>query len=148
AAGALGLATASSYLHESIAFRLAGAAMLLYLGVRTLLSAPADPAVAASRSPPSSHVRSFASTWLLTMASPATILSLAAAFAALGGGVGTGSSSAVFALAVFAGSMAWWVALSASVSALRARVSVRAMRGVNVVSGVAIIGFAVFSAWK
>lgn len=143
-AGALGLAAAGSAIVGSFAFRFVGAVILGYLGVRTLREKPADPTATASSERPS-HPRAFASVFALTMANPATILSFAAAFAALGGGIATRASAFAFASSVLAGSMVWWVTLSAGVSALRTRLSQKALRAINVGSGLVLVGFAVMS---
>lgn len=45
---------------------------------------------------------------------------------------------------VFLGSAAWWLVLVGGVSALRTRLSTRLLRGINVVSGVTILGFALW----
>jgi threonine/homoserine/homoserine lactone efflux protein len=147
----LGLAAASEGFARSAAFRFAGAAILAYLGVRTLLARPPEPTAQGDAPPPresrTSPLAAFASTFVLTIVNPATILSFAAAFAALGGVGGDRGASLVFASSVFAGSAAWWLALSTTASALRSRVTPRAMRAVNVVSGLTVVAFAAFAAF-
>jgi threonine/homoserine/homoserine lactone efflux protein len=93
----------------------------------------------------------YASTFLLTITNPITILSFAAIFAGLGlAGAGAGYASAgILVLGVFLGSAGWWLMLSGGVSLFREKFNARGMIWVNRISGVVIIGFglyAIFSA--
>jgi threonine/homoserine/homoserine lactone efflux protein len=142
--GALGLAAATSLVAGSLGFRVAGALALGYLGARTVVARPPESQDAASPPPPS-RWGAFASTFFLTLANPATIVSFAAAFAALGPGIATRATAVVFSSSVLVGSMAWWLLLSAATGALRARISRRALRAINVASGVLILAFALAS---
>jgi arginine exporter protein ArgO len=45
---------------------------------------------------------------------------------------------------VFLGSAAWWVVLAFAGGALRNRVGPRLLRAINIVSGVTILGFALW----
>lgn len=119
---------------------LLGAALLVYLGIRALIATPAplDGELAPTR-----LGRAFLSTLGLTLANPPTILAFAAVFAALG----LASSddyglAAVVVLGVFLGSAAWWIFLAAAAARLRGRIGAPVMRAVNIVSGIAILGFA------
>jgi threonine/homoserine/homoserine lactone efflux protein len=120
--------------------KLIGGAFLCYLGVRTLLSQPAERAPAASRM---GLAVAYASTLLLTLTNPATILSFVAVFAGLGLASAGGSYTAAVALVlgVFCGSALWWLLLSGSVGLLRARFNSQALRWVNRISGGVIMGF-------
>jgi putative LysE/RhtB family amino acid efflux pump len=63
-----------------------------------------------------------ATTFALTMANPATILSFAAIFAGLGLAENASTARAALVVAgVFSGSMLWWLALSGTVAALHHR---------------------------
>lgn len=121
-----------------------GALFLAWLGLRTLLSRPAEkPAAAAPAN--AKLLTAWATTVGLTLTNPATILSFAAVFAGLGL-VGMGYLAAgLTTLGVFLGSALWWLLLSGGVSLLRARFDTRAMRIVNIASGLLLLGFAVFS---
>jgi threonine/homoserine/homoserine lactone efflux protein len=125
--------------------RLIGGAFLLYLGVRTLLSRPAEHPAAVSST---GVARAYASTFLLTVTNPATILSFVAVFAGLGLGAATTQGSrylgaALLVLGVFLGSALWWLLLSGGVSLLRSRFDARAMSWVNRLSGLVIGAFGV-----
>lgn len=120
--------------------RLVGGAFLLYLGIRTLLSRPAERPAAASGT---GLARAYASTFLLTLTNPATILSFVAVFAGLGlaSAGGDYAAATLLVLGVFSGSALWWLLLSGGVSLFRARFDPRAMRWVNRLSGVVIATF-------
>lgn len=130
----------SLLLEQKVVFQLVGGLFLCYLGLRTLLAAPgSEAAQAAGRG---GLLGSFASTFLLTVSNPATILSFAAMFTGLGLGAGGGSnSSASLILGVFVGSSIWWLLLSGVAGALRSRFDARALKIVNVVSGIIILAF-------
>lgn len=134
-----------------------GAVFIAWLGMRTMLAKPASSekvvaaqdvgvAVADSR-----RGWRLASAWLttvgLTLTNPTTILSFAAVFA----GVGLASAGAPVAIAsatvvgVFLGSALWWLILSFGVSLARSRLTAGAMRWVNRVSGITLLGFAVYA---
>jgi threonine/homoserine/homoserine lactone efflux protein len=77
----------------------------------------------------------------LTLTNPATILSFAALFASIGAGA-TGASGAPSVVGgVFIGSVAWWVLLTGLVAGLRARLTPRIVRLLNVASALLIGAF-------
>jgi threonine/homoserine/homoserine lactone efflux protein len=136
-----GLTLISSFLVDQQAWlRLIGGAFLCYLGIRTLLAAPAQVAASVQGN---GLVGAYVSTLFLTLTNPLTILSFAAIFAGLGLASASGkfSSAAILVLGVFTGSAAWWLLLSGGVSLLRSRFDARAMRWVNRVSGIIITVF-------
>ncbi len=125
---------------------LIGGVFLCGLGVHTFLARPpSEPA-------PERGGRSLAaygSTFLLTLANPATILSFAAVFAAFGIGATAGYLSAgSLVLGVFLGSASWWLLLSSGVSAVRSRVNSGWMRVVNRVSGATLLAFGLYALWS
>jgi threonine/homoserine/homoserine lactone efflux protein len=91
-------------------------------------------------------LRSWLSTFALTIVNPATILSFAALFATM---VSPGSSTSPWWLVtgVFLGSMAWWLFLSTIVDRTRSALSPVRLRLINVVAGCVLVGFAVRTAW-
>lgn len=103
---------------------MAGGLFLAYLGLRTLLAEPAPQATIQSTPQTTrqdatgsgrSLLAAYASTFLLTLTNPLTILSFAAVFAGLGA-ASTGATQARSALLVlgdFLGSSLWWLTLSA-----------------------------------
>jgi threonine/homoserine/homoserine lactone efflux protein len=120
--------------------RTVGGLFLVYLGIRTMLSRPAEKAAEA---PDKGLLWDYASTFALTLTNPITIISYAAVFAGLGV-AGTGAShvrAAFLVLGVFLGSSLWWFLLSGAVGLSRRWVSTRALRAINVGSGLVITGF-------
>jgi threonine/homoserine/homoserine lactone efflux protein len=137
---ALGLTFVTSLLVDTEAWlRLGGGVFLVFLGVKTFLSRPAERPVAAGRG---GLPGAYASTLALTLANPSTILSFAAIFASLGAGSADGSSTALLLVpGVFLGSTLWWFVLSGATSLLRAKLPAGALRWVNRLSGAVLAGF-------
>ncbi len=125
--------------------RLVGGLFLLYLGVKTFLSAPSDQSNLVVKTGSRGLWSAYLSTLLLTLTNPLTILSFAAIFAGLGL-VETGGdalAAGILVLGVFCGSAAWWLLLSNGISLLRKRVTGEMLRWVNRIAGVMILGFGV-----
>jgi threonine/homoserine/homoserine lactone efflux protein len=147
---ALGLTAISSALvQQQFWVRLLGGAFLVYLGVTTFLARPA------AEAPPATGAGlagSFASTFVLTLTNPMTILSFAAVFAGLGLVRAAAPASALaLVLGVFLGSAAWWLLLSGGVSLLRSRFDARRLVWLNRISGAVITAFgivAIAAAWQ
>jgi threonine/homoserine/homoserine lactone efflux protein len=119
--------------------RLIGGIFLLYLGIRTLSSQPAEQA---AQSRGSGLLAAYASTFILTLTNPMTILSFAAIFAGLGlaGASSDYLSAGILVLGVFLGSALWWLLLSGGVGLFRDRFDNRGLLWVNRVSGLVIAG--------
>ncbi|WP_186328121.1 MULTISPECIES: LysE family transporter [Haloferax] len=154
-----GLAALSSVLlgHRN-AIALAGGAILLYIGIRSIRGDPASVESAPTTEQsavvsPDSNARTlaadFGSTFLLTLTNPVTILAFVGIFAGLGVGVsGDYLAAAVLVAGVFAGSALWWFVLSAAVDRVRERVTPAVLRRVNQLAGVVIVGFGVAALWS
>jgi threonine/homoserine/homoserine lactone efflux protein len=119
---------------------LLGGLFLCYLGLKTWRSRPAD---RAARNDAASLAGAFATTLLLTLTNPMTILSFAALFAGFGlGREGASWPEAVQLVSgVFLGSAAWWLILSVGSRRLGARLGAREMTWLNRLSGGVILGF-------
>lgn len=145
AVAALGLTVVSGLLlGGEFWLRLAGGFFLLFLGARTFLSKPSEsPASAEGRG----LLGAYASTLVLTLTNPTTILSFAAIFAGLGAGAADGDvlSAMTLVCGVFLGSALWWVFLSTATGLFRSRLSARGLRWVNRVSGTIITAFGVIA---
>ncbi|MDQ6719314.1 MAG: LysE family transporter [Candidatus Dormibacteraeota bacterium] len=130
---------------------LIGGAVLVLLGLRTMLDRPttAEPTPATNGS---GVAWAYLSTLGLTIANPSTIVSFAALVASMSLGISGGFlPPALFVLGVFAGSATWWCVLAGFGAGLRARVTPRAVRGIGTLSGLAIAGLgmlAVYSAFS
>ncbi len=94
---AFGLTVITSFLvSEQNWIRLIGGLFLIYLGIRTILTRPAEKAAEARAN---NYAGAYASTLLLTLTNPLTILSFAVIFAGLGIGA-TGGNYLAAALVV------------------------------------------------
>ena len=136
-----GLTLISNFLvSQQLWLRLVGGLFLCYLGIKTLLSKPAEQAAVAKGS---GLLGAYASTFFLTVTNPMTIISFAAIFAGLGLASSTGSYAAAGMLVagVFLGSALWWLLLSGGVGLLRDRFNTAGLLWVNRISGVIITGF-------
>jgi threonine/homoserine/homoserine lactone efflux protein len=125
---------------QSSWLRITGGIFLLYLGVRTFLSKPAEEAARSSRG---GLLGAYLSTFLLTITNPITILSFIAIFAGLRLGDTNGDyfSASLMVLGVVLGSAAWWLTLSFVVGLLRDRFTIRWRTWVNRIAGLIIFGF-------
>ena len=123
-----------------------GGAALVVLAIRALRTTLASNAAPVARADSTRLDRPFAA-WAsmvgLTLTNPATILSFGALFASIGAGTGGPAGAAAVVAGVFLGSVAWWAILTGAVSALRARLTPRVVRGINVVAALIIGAFGV-----
>jgi threonine/homoserine/homoserine lactone efflux protein len=142
---AFGLTSVSNLLvSQQVWLRLIGGVFLCYLGIKTLLSKPAEQAASAKGN---GLVGAYASTFFLTLTNPMTIISFAAIFA----GLGLASTSAnymsatVLVLGVFIGSALWWLILSGGIGVFREKFNLRGLQWINRISGAIITGFGLFA---
>lgn len=127
-----------------VPLRIVGGLFMLWLGWRGL-RAPAR-SVGAARVEARDLVGTFAATYLLTLANPATIFSFVAIFAGLGLAEGTGGVGfAVVVAGVFAGSLLWWLFLSGTVAVLRHRLPEAFARWAALVSGLVLVAFGLWA---
>ncbi|MEM7647864.1 MAG: LysE family transporter [Cyanobacteria bacterium P01_A01_bin.70] len=155
-----GLTAVADFLTEQVVgLRVFGGLFLCYLGVKTLLAKPAEPAAASSENSqagalseveiaatgPRSLLTAYGSTLLLTLTNPATIFSFAAIFAGLGivESASDYGTSGILVLGVFCGSALWWLLLSGTVSLLRTRLTTSHMRWLNRLSGIILLVFGI-----
>lgn len=130
-------------LAHQVWLRFAGAAFLVYLGIKMITAkAPALTVIPVSRR---GLVGAWASTFVLTLANPLTILAFLGIFAGLGlaDSEVTYVESATLVLGVFLGSALWWLTLSGGVGLLHGKVEGRHLVWVNRASGLVILLFAV-----
>jgi len=147
AIAALGLSLVQSFLIDHRrAIALVGGSFLCLLGARSLLTKRSTGA-AKPRRGAMGLLGDFASTFMLTLANPMTILAFVAIFAVMDtAAAGRSFSGAMeLVLGVLAGSATWWLCLSLGVGVLRHRLDAVARRWISRISGAMIIGFGVYS---
>jgi len=127
--------------------RVLGGLFLCYLGIGAFLATPAREAPATGGRGLLLH---FASTFVLTITNPMTILSFLAVFAGLGlvSTAGAYREGAMLVAGVFLGSALWWFLLSGATSLFRDKFTVEAMRWVNRGSGLLLFGFGLAALWR
>lgn len=135
---AFGLTVISDILiSQTIWIRLAGGALLLFLGVRTFRAKPADPKITVNNS---GLLRSYFTTVFLTLTNPLSIFAFIAVFAAVGVGNEPGYFSPSFLVAgVFIGSCLWFLSLSSGVFLFRKKLDLGGLRWVNRIAGILIL---------
>jgi len=149
AAGAAGAAGLLEIEPLRVAFGLIGAGVLVFLGIRTLVSAfrvrlggELEDEVATPR-------RAFATALGATASNPLTIASWAAIFTAAGAaGAAHGGDVAVLLAGVGIGSMTWMALLASGVGVARRWVGDRALRAVDVIAGAGLLGFGGLLAYR
>jgi len=138
---AFGLSFVSAFLiNQQVWLQLVGGLFLGYLGLKIFLAAPAAIEPGATQS---NATGDFASTFLLTLTNPATILSFTAIFAGLGlaNTGGDYRAASLMVLGIFFGSALWWVTLSGVVGLFRHKFTPQRLRWVNRLAGTVILGF-------
>ncbi|HLX57339.1 MAG TPA: LysE family translocator [Ktedonobacteraceae bacterium] len=124
--------------------RLIGGLFLIYLGIKTMLTKPAEQAAQVEAT---NFVSAYVSTFLLTLTNPLTILSFAAIFA----GIGVGSSednylgAALIVAGVFCGSASWWCILTGAISLMRKKITRTWLWWLNRVSGAILAAFGIIA---
>lgn len=141
---AFGLTVISDFLigHQSW-LKAVGAAFLLFIGGRAIITArDTTPAPISGES----VLGSFASTFVLTVTNPITILAFAGVFAAAGlsGTEATWGTAGMLVAGVFAGSLAWWLLLCAVAGGIRHLVREIHLVWVSRTSGLILVAFACF----
>ena len=127
---------------QQLWIRLIGGLFLCYLGLKTFFARPAKQVAPIEGR---GLTAAYASTFVLTLTNPLTILSFAAIFAGLGVASAEGNylSAGVLVLGVFMGSALWWLMLSCGVGLFREKLNTTGLRWVNRISGAIILGFGV-----
>ncbi len=127
---------------EELWLRLAAGLVLIGVGIGIYVSA-----VQERDSPPTAEgpVRSYVSTFLLTLTNPVPILVFAAVFAALGvgGWKGEYASTAMLVLGVFSGSAVWGPVLVTGLTLFQPHLDGHRVRVLNKLSGAVMAAFGV-----
>jgi threonine/homoserine/homoserine lactone efflux protein len=139
---AFGLTLISSFLlQQQFWLRLGGGIFLVVMGVRAFRAHPSLKLTGGPSRP--GLLRAAVSSFLLTLSNPITLLAFGAVFGAVGVvDPDLGRLDATLLVSgVFAGSMSWWLLLTAAVSSVRARTSQRLIDRMSQVGGLLIAGF-------
>jgi len=147
---AFGLTAISDILNQNIVqaiIHIFGSLFLFYLGIKILRSIPAPIESSSTTVSRRGLFGAYASTVVLTLTNPTTIFMFLGVFAGLRIGAGAGDylSALLLVIGVFSGSATWWFILSGGVGLLRTRINTAMLRAVNVLSGLIIIGFGIYS---
>ena len=141
-----GLTFVSNFLVSKQAWlRLIGGVFLCYLGLKIFLRKSAEKEAVSTKG--KGLVGAYASTFILTLTNPMTIISFAAIFAGLGLASASGSytPAGLLVLGVFIGSALWWLILSGGVGVFREKFNPRGLQWINKISGAIITGFGLFA---
>lgn len=138
ALGAFGLRGVSGFIiGQGLWLKVFGGLFLCHFGASVFRT----PIPAADRPGTAPHnLAAFASTVLLTLANPLTLLSFVAVFAGFGIGPGAGAAAAMVA-GVFLGSSLWWLLLSSALSLLRRRLAPAVLAWINRGSGLLLCAY-------
>lgn len=140
-----GLTSATQFLiNQSLWVRLFGGVFLGYLGIRTITKYGN---LEFSGHDKTGLLRTYLSTFFLTLTNPLTILSFAAIFAGLGF-VSRGTdirSACLLVFGVFLGSASWWFILSWSASLFGAKLKRKTFKWINRIAGVVLLCFALIA---
>lgn len=150
---ALGVAGVTQLLRITqvrLALGLAGAAVLLAIGARTLWAAFRIRNGLETREETLSPGRALRTALIATASNPLTIVSWGAIFAAASTAriAHTTPAAAALLAAIGCGSFAWFAALSGAVAIMRRRVGQRGLCIADAISGLAIMGFGGLLGWR
>ncbi len=145
---------------QDMVLRIVGGLALCLIGMRSLFMADRKQQEFAARKAGGNPARTFAnlqsgrglpgsfgSSFLLTLANPATILGFLAFFAAVGWArdLENHTGATVLVVGVFLGSGVWWLGLAAATALLSSRMGDQQRVWIQRLSGMVIIGFGVFA---
>lgn len=127
-----------------------GAIMLIAMGIRTYFANPVLAGLG-EKPPLHRHFATLATTYVLTITNPATMMGFAAIFGGIGGLVketASYTSAITLVMAVMLGSLSWWIFVARIVSTGKTRIKEKHLRRINRVTGVIIFGFGLIIAAK
>lgn len=134
---AFGLTAVSAALDSHmVVIRLVGGALLIFIGIKTFFAGPSEPKQISGNL---GMLRSYLSTFILTLTNPLTIFAFLGVFAVLGLGDSLSFLSASILVAgVFVGSCLWFLLLSFGAVLFRKKINPAGLRWVNKIAGILI----------
>ncbi len=136
----LGLAFVQKLIDENMDWVMfIGGLIIMYIGVKIYLTNPIKQIKQKNKN--KKHVEDFFEALFMTITNPGAIFLILGLFAAVGINVGESvSKSALIATlwGVFAGSAAWWFALSTTINVFRKRFRIKQLMMINKISGIVI----------
>ena len=147
---ATGLSITGLLISHGDEMRLFGGLLIFYLGLSTfrrgLIDLPHDPA----KAPPShAPLRAYGTTFLLTLANPATILSFIGMISGLSKGAESSPDAAYWLVfGVFCGSAVWWLFLVTMTALVRGLMSDLFMRIIDFASGSLLMLWGGWMVWQ
>lgn len=139
-------AISSMLINYQFYIRIIGGIYLVYLGIKLMMTKPRDRSEEGNYD--KSPLHAFATTYVLTLTNPTTILSFIAVFAGLGLGTENPDilSALTLVMGIILGSAAWWLMLSVGIAfILHHRINRTTMLYINMLSGIIILIFGFFA---
>ncbi len=131
---------------ENIALRIFGGLFLLLLGIKEIRTNTKNiKDISEIAVPNSSYVKLFIKTFILTITNPLTLFSFAAIFASINMAKLTLENSFIIALAIFSGSITWWVLLGRITLTTKKFLAESLSHRIYVATGIMLICFALWS---
>jgi len=145
AIGVLGVTAISGIIEaQRVWLELGGGIFVILFGIHLGLSRPN---YQNNDEIPVSLFADFLKTLVLTLANPSTILTFMAIFAGVPAAAGAAELEAVpmIVLGVLLGSGAWWLTLTQGVGFIRHRISEPALKWMNWIAGILLVGFGIYT---
>lgn len=141
AVAVLGLTAVSGFIvTQQVFFRAVAGLVLIAVGIKVFLSAPAGPGEDGGNE---SYAKDYLSLLAIAIANPMTIIFFLVVLP--GFGIVLGGTSLVtsleFVLGIFSGSVVWWILLCGAVGSVRSQFNTRNLQLINRISGFLIVLF-------
>ncbi len=136
----------SDFLIENQTYiRIIGGAFLILVGIRISISNPAKQ-IRKLRVKGNNYYKDYITSFLITVSNPITILAFGAFFTAFNMIDKAVSNFHIFIMiiAVFTGSLIWWLSLIGLVTIFKKRIRLRNLLWINRITGILIVLFALF----
>ena len=143
---ALGISYITLQLQQHpIVIQLISSAVLMSLGIYILKTPPSE--FSSDVQQGTNYWQAYISALILTLSNPATILSFAGTFAAIGIAPihVSGYSALTIAFGVWLGAMTWWLLSSTTLSLLQPQISSRSLEKINTICGIFICSFGIIA---